>query len=277
MSREPSTATGSPIPSEPRPPQDGDWDRQLAAAFAVLLGRPLGEYDPDATYAACVAGNLLYEVGFRRDPAWVRPEALRGAEPVVWDCALFDDAERSPLFDASGSIFDFSTADDTSPALPADFAAALGSACFARILIRGADLAPLVAQYGIDLAAPAHADTWTVFVARLASDGTLPDALRTALATGRTPEDLIPFTAEPDEEWADALASITHPELRAHLGYFCTDGEEGLMPLGADATACGLEDEGCAPIAAWEDGHGQVDIAILQLSPLVAGPHPSST
>ncbi|MGW5677989.1 hypothetical protein ACWEV4_23390 [Streptomyces sp. NPDC003860] len=54
---------------------------------------------------------------------------------------------------------------------------------------------------------------------------------------------------------------------------FCTDGEEGLTPLAAtEAPAHGLDAEGCRPVAAWEDDHGQVDISILQLSPLVSGP-----
>ncbi|MEU3601573.1 hypothetical protein ABZ714_23060 [Streptomyces sp. NPDC006798] len=48
MTHEPSTATDS-------------WDQQLSDAFAVLLGRPLSEYDPGAVYAASADGNLLDE------------------------------------------------------------------------------------------------------------------------------------------------------------------------------------------------------------------------
>ncbi|MER6175960.1 hypothetical protein [Streptosporangium sp. NPDC001681] len=107
MTREPSTPVDSRAPSVSRTSPDGDWDRQLADAFAVLLGRPLREYDPDAVYVACVDGNLLNETGFRQDAAWVRPAALSGAEPVVWDYVLFDETERTPVFDVSGSFFDF--------------------------------------------------------------------------------------------------------------------------------------------------------------------------
>ncbi|MFH8615826.1 hypothetical protein ACH4E8_12265 [Streptomyces sp. NPDC017979] len=43
-------------------------------------------------------------------------------------------------------------------------------------------------------------------------------------------------------------------------------------PTSQTRSTCGLDAEGCRPVAAWEDGHGQVDISILQLSPLLSGP-----
>lgn len=123
---------------------------------------------------------------------------------------------------------------------------------------------------------PALDGTWTVFFPRLVSDSTLLDALRAALATGHGPDDLLSFTTEPDEDWEEELAAINHSGLRAHLGPFCTDGEEGLMPLFDDeATAGGLEDEGCEAVAAWEDGHGQLAIRVVRLSDHVADPRPS--
>ncbi|WP_445402399.1 hypothetical protein ACSMX9_12520 [Streptomyces sp. LE64] len=264
--------TVPPAPPEARRSSEGDWSRQLSDAFAVLLGRPLEEYDPDAVYAASVNGNLMYETGFARDPAWVRPAALRGGQPVVWDCPLFDESDRFPTFDAGGSVFDFSTSGEGTTALPRDFADAVDTVCFGRGLVRGADLAPLTERYGVDLADPALAGAWTVFFPRLVSDGTLLDALRAALDTGHAPEQLLPFEVEPDEEWQEELAAIDHPRLRAHLGYFCTDGEEGLMPLLDDATTGGLQDEGCRPVVGWEDGHGQIDIRVVRLSDRVAGP-----
>ncbi|MFJ5924945.1 hypothetical protein ACIQF6_20310 [Kitasatospora sp. NPDC092948] len=245
-----------------------DWDRQLADAFAVMLGRPLHEYDPDAVYAVGVSGNLIREVEFDRDSAWVRPQALSGAEPVVWDCSLFDGSDRTPVFDAAGSIFGI-PADRDSPALPEPFASAVAAACFADGLIRGADLAALLVEHGVDLAD--HPGSWVVFFARLRSDGTLLDAFRAALDTGRTPEELAPFEAVPEEGWEDGLATIEHPELRAHLAYFLTDGEEGLMPMVGDAPARGLDEHGCEPVMGWEDGFGQVDLTIVRLSPRVAG------
>ncbi|MFF4922699.1 hypothetical protein ACFY4B_19140 [Kitasatospora sp. NPDC001261] len=255
----------------PTAPADADWDRQLADAFAALLGRPLAEYDPDAVYAACVTGNLLYETGFRREHAWVRPAALRGEEPFVSRLHLFDEAEGTPVFDPSRSVFEFRPS-DAGAHLPEGFAAAVEAACFSPGLLRGADLAPLLERYGVDLTDPALAGTWEVYAPLLVSDGTLLDALCTAFATGRTPGELMPFTAEPEEEWEEELSVIGNPELRTHLGYFCTDGETGLMPVSADTTAFGLDDEGCEPVAGWEDGHGQVEITVIRLSDHVAGP-----
>ncbi|MFG2696433.1 hypothetical protein [Kitasatospora sp. NPDC048407] len=249
-------------------PVADDWDRQLADAFGMMLGRPLNEYDPDAVYVAGVSGNLIHEVEFDRDAAWVRPQALSGAEPVHWDCSLFDDSLRTPVFDAAGSIFAI-PADRDSPALPEPFASAVAAACFGDGLIRGADLAPLVAQHGVNLAK--FSGSWVVFFARLRSDGTLLDAFRAALDTGHTPGDLVPFEAEPEESWEEGLATIEHPGLRAHLAYFLTDGEEGLMPILEDASARGLDKYGCEPVVGWEDGFGQLDLTIVRLSPLAAG------
>ncbi|GJF31512.1 hypothetical protein KNE206_42120 [Kitasatospora sp. NE20-6] len=271
MSHDPSVALDAWSPSKPRTSGEGDWNRQLADAFAVLLGRPLREYDPDAVYAACVGGNLLYETGFRRDALWVSPAALSGAEPVVWDCCLFDESDRTPVFDASGSLFEFLPPEGAGAALPRDFAAALDAVGSGRRLVLGADLAPLVARYGVDLAAPALAGTWSVYFPRLASDGTLLDALRAALDTGHGPEDLVPFTTQPDEEWEEALAAIGHTGLRTHIGYFCTDGDEGLMPLSGDAMAGGPKGAGCEPVAGWEDGYGQFDLTVVRLGDRAGG------
>ncbi|MFE4972757.1 hypothetical protein ACFRAR_11645 [Kitasatospora sp. NPDC056651] len=246
------------------------WDHQLAHAFGVLIGRPLAEFDPEAVYVARVGGNYPDESGLWAEHAWVRPAALRGEEPFVSALHLFDEAEGTPVFDPSASVFEFRPADGTAE-LPEGFAAAVKAACFSGRLLRGADLAPLLERYGVDLTAPGFAGTWQVFAAVLVSDGTLLDALRAAFATGRTPEELTPFTAEPDEEWMRELAAIPDPALRAHLGYFCTDGDEGLMPVLDDTTAHGLEHAGCEAVVGWEDGHGQVEVTVIRLGDLVTG------
>ncbi|MEV7288283.1 hypothetical protein AB0O01_27620 [Streptomyces sp. NPDC093252] len=284
-------------PSAPSTAAPDAWDRQLADAFAALLGRPLGEYDPDAVYAARIGGNLIDEAGFLRDPEWVRPAALRGALPVVWDCPVFDESDRSPVFDAGGSVFGVGAmgvgamgeragggvpeggvvgvpeASGAEPsALPEGFAGDVADVCFSPGLVRGADLAPLLERHGVDLADPALAGTWRVLFPRLVSDGTLLGALCAALDTGRTPGDLVPFTTGPGAEWAGALASVAHPGLRAHLGHFCTDGEEGLMPVHGSARAgLGEGEEGCVGVAGWEDMFGQIELAVVRLSDRVAG------
>ncbi|MEV7289597.1 hypothetical protein AB0O01_34460 [Streptomyces sp. NPDC093252] len=256
------------------PPSPSDWDRQLAHAFGVLIGDPLDEFDPDAVYAATLRGNVLNETGFLKEPDWVRPQALTGARPIPCDIGISGGSDRRPQFDASTSIFNFWRCDSPESPLPKDFAAALKAASFGEYMIRGADIAPLLDRFGVDLTAPALKDTWDVYFPLLVSDGTLFDALRVALETGRAPEDLLPLSvaAEPDEYWEEDLAAIEHPTLRRHLGHFCTDGEEGMMPVGQEVMLFALEDEGCEPVHGWEDGHGQIDLAVIKLSPTVAGP-----
>ncbi|MFE2044220.1 hypothetical protein ACFXAZ_25505 [Streptomyces sp. NPDC059477] len=272
------TAETHETPEAPEAPGTSlsGWDRQLAHAFGVLVGRPLDDFDPDAVYAAVLQGNALNESGFLREPDWVRPEALSGARPIPCPFGLSGEAGRQPLFDASTSIFEFWQCDSPRSPLPKDFAAALKAVCFAQSLVRGADIAPLLDRFGVDLTTPALKDTWEIYLPRLVCDGTLLDALRVALDTGRTPEELVPFTftfpTEPQEEWEEDLATIEHPALRTHLAYFCTDGEEGMMPLCQDETTTLPEDEGCEPVAGWEDGHGQITITVIKLSPQVAGP-----
>lgn len=251
--------------SEPAP--SGDWDRQLGDAFAVVLGRPLDAYD-DAVYAASISGNFMDEVGFLRDPAWVRPAALRGDEPVVWH--VFDESPRPSVFDASGSVFELHRPEGAESPLPGEFADAVAEVAFEPGLVRGADLASLVERYGVALDDPAFAGTWTVYFPRLVSDGTLVDALRAALGIGRTPEALMDTAIEADEEWAAELAAIAHPGLRTHLGFFFSDGDSGMVPLFDDTDAGGLETSGCEPVAGFEDGHGQVDIRVVRLSDSVA-------
>ncbi|MGW4471807.1 hypothetical protein ACWENQ_19230 [Nonomuraea sp. NPDC004354] len=139
----------------------GPWLEQLTGAFEILLGRPLASFDADAVYATFFGGNLINELGFARDAVWVNPAALRGVEPVVWDCPIFDLDEPLLEFDASRSVFEFDKA-----GLPPEFEADLAAACFAGRLVLGGDLAPLLARY--DLAASDLRDTWTVCYPRLA-------------------------------------------------------------------------------------------------------------
>ncbi|NEB01371.1 hypothetical protein [Streptomyces sp. SID13726] len=243
----------------------GNWRGQLTQAFEILLGRPLPGDEPGAVHAVYFGGNLIHETGFDRDAAWVSPAALSGAEPVLWDMG-----ERPLEFDASGSIFEIVTSHSgVSP----EFAADLGTACFARGLLRGGDLAPLLVRHGIDLAGPEWSDAWYLAYPRIPSDGTLFDAMRVALGIGDGPESLVEADVEVSEEWEEALSALPSPELRAHLALYCTDGDDGLMYLGEDRSGGGLlEEEGCSLVANWEEGQSQVEFAVVRLSDLVAGP-----
>jgi len=255
---------------------DGAWDEQLAKGFGVLLGRPLGAEEPGAVYAAGIGGNLMRETGFTVDPSWVRPAALRGEEPVpgFW---VYDAAHEVPRFDAGGSLFDFSGRGPGWDALPAGFAAAVEAACLRPSLVRGADLAPLVAEHGVDLADPAFRGVWSVHFARVVSDGSLFGAFVAALQTGRRPEELLEFEFDAEEEvaepWSERLADVEHPALRHHLGFFCTEGESGLLPVDLSTAGHLLYSDGCTGVAGWEDGFGQIEVSIVRLSARVAGPH----
>ncbi|GAA3222136.1 hypothetical protein [Actinocorallia longicatena] len=240
------------------------WRHQLTAAFEIFLGRPLASFDPAADYATIFGGNLFRELGFARDPAWVTPAALTGAEPVIWDCPIFDLDEPLLRFDACRSVFEFDKRD-----LPAALEADLAQVFFDGRLLLGADLAPLAARH--DLAA--LADAWTVCHPRLLTDGTLFDAFRAATALGDDPASLLNLEAEASEEWQDALSALPSPELRAHLSFFCTDGEEGLMYLGTERSGGALVPApGATLIANWEEGQSQVEFAIVRLgTPFEAG------
>ncbi|GAA3147208.1 hypothetical protein GCM10010486_11160 [Nonomuraea roseoviolacea subsp. carminata] len=247
----------------------GSWRAQLTGAFEILLGRPLTSFDADAVYATFFGGDLINELGFTRDTAWVNAAALGGAEPVVWDYPVFDLDDPLPAFDASRSVFEFDKA-----GLPPAFEADLAAACFSGRLVLGGDLVPLLARY--DLTASDLRDTWTACYPRLVSDGTLFDAMRVATALGTGPESLLPLEAEAAEEWREALADLTPPELFAHLSYFCTEGEEGLMYLRTERSGGDLlADEGCRLIANWEEGQSQVEFAVVQAGELLAGPRQS--
>ncbi|GAA3862303.1 hypothetical protein GCM10022243_30900 [Saccharothrix violaceirubra] len=250
-------------------PLSDDWRRQLVEAFELLLDGPLSRHPVDAVYATFLDGNLIHELEFHRDPAWVRPAALRGAEPVVWDLPLFDEDATAPTLDAAHSIFEV---DGRDPAPHPAFHADLAAVAFAPGLVRGADLAVVAERHGVDLADGTWAGRWCVAYARLVSDGTLFDAMRVALALGDGPDGVLPLEAEAGEEWAEALEAVENPALRAHLAYFCTDGEEGLIYAGTDRTGGDiLAGAGCEVVAHWEEGQSQVEFTVVRLSDLVAG------
>ncbi|WP_148085997.1 hypothetical protein [Actinocorallia herbida] len=248
----------------------GRWEAELAGVFAGFLGRPLAEFDGDAVHAAFFGGNFVSEVGYLRDDAWVKPAALRGAEPVVWDYEIFDEGGPLLEFDASRSVYEF-----VGKGLPEVFAADLAAACFEPGLARGADVAPLLDGHGIDLRAPGLRDSWYVCHPRLVSDGTLFDAMRVALRLGRGPDGMLlpPLEdTEPDEEWAGLLAGIDDPALAAHVSHFCADGDLGLMCLGADAVIGSLlTDRGSTVLAHWEEGQDQIELTVVRLGPLLGG------
>ncbi|MEY9857023.1 hypothetical protein ABH935_002631 [Catenulispora sp. GAS73] len=253
-------------------PDASDWQQVLSDGFGAFLGRPLDEHGPEAVYGAYYwAGNFLADVGFADDAAWVDPEALAGRLTVTnEDIVMYDEGEVAPCFDAATSIFVF----EDESALPAAFAADLSAAAFPSSepdsrLILGRDLGALLARHDeVDLTDEVAAGTWHVLYPRIASDGTLRDALRAATSIGDGPDSLIEFHGKPEERWQAALSRVAHPGLRAHLSFACQEiGAASLHYVGEDdLTFWGLTGEGCSVVAAWDETENQVEVAVFQLA-----------
>lgn len=252
-------------------PDAVNWRQMLAQCFEAFLGRPLSEYDPDASYGAYYwAGNFLNDVGFASDAGWVDPEALAGRLLVENDdIVMYDMGEAAPRFDAGASVFLF----EDESALPAEFVTELSAASFpsskpGERLLLGRELGTLLARHQVDLTDEAFAGAWYVLYPRIASDGTLVDALRAATAVDEGPDSLIDFDGEPDEHWEPYLADVAHPGLRAHLSFGCQDaGEASLRRVADDELSFwGLAGEGCSMVAAWDETENQVEVAVFRLA-----------
>lgn len=252
---------------------DARWRQTLSDGFAAFLNRPLDDAaaDADAEYGAYYwAGNFLQEVGFAGDARWVDPEALAGRVLVEDENIVMYDVGEAPLrFDAAASIFVI----ENDAAMPYAFAAELSAAAFPSTepgehLVLGRDLGALAARHKVDLTDSALEGAFHVLYPRIASDGTLVDALRVATAIGEQPGSLIEFDGEPAEEWAARLARVEHPDLRAHLSFCCQEpGEVPLHYVAEDElTFWGLTGEGCPIIAAWDETENQVEVAVVRLA-----------
>ncbi|WP_062429656.1 hypothetical protein [Herbidospora daliensis] len=215
------------------------WESALTHAFGQLLGRPLADHDPTATYGAFYGGNWLYETGLDRHPGWVRREALSGQETVRHpEVLILLDGYADLVFDASESLFEVD---------PAEFADGLVASVsvFAKPgIVRGRDLAMLLDGH------PGEPG-WQLWQARIASDGTLLGALRAATAVGDSPQSLIPPSEEPDER-----------AVLAHLEAFSdtTSDDLAYCPQALNE----------AVVAMWEGAVDQYEITIWNLDQLTA-------
>ena len=251
---------------------DAGWRQLLTDGFGAFLNRPLDDdADPDAEYGAYYwAGNFLQDVGFASDARWVDPEVLAGRVLVEDDNIVMYDVGEAPLrFDAAASIFVI----ENDAAMPYSFATELSAAAFPSTepgehLVLGRDLGALAERHKVDLTDSALEGAFYVLYPRIASDGTLVDALRVATAIGEQPDSLIEFDGEPAEEWAAQLARVEHPDLRAHLSFCCQEpGAVSLHYVAEDElTFWGLTGEGCPIIAAWDETQNQVEVAVVRLA-----------
>jgi hypothetical protein len=271
----------------------GAWEAALTDAFGILLaGTPAG--DPAAGYGVYYGSDTLDEFLFPN--SWMTADALTDREPT----RLPDDDGDHPFsprwwwFDLGESVFRFDPdlvagtgawGDDghKGPRPFGDsFAAGLRAAATVdeeddSVLVRGAELGPLLARHGVDLTdqGAKKLNGWLSVQLRVATDGTLTDAMRAATFTGRGPGHLVSVgdmtraraAAEP---WEERLGAVAHPALRDHLRMLCLSESdarsEGGFHCGADHwPVADLEALGCSLVAGWAFGESQAGVAVVRL------------
>ncbi|EFG04173.1 hypothetical protein [Streptomyces clavuligerus] len=269
------------------------WDAALAGAFDVLLdGVPA--LDPAAGHDVYYASDPLDEFLFPNP--WATPDALSDPAPRHLP-DLDGEYPFSPWtwrFDLSESLFRFDAGllagtepwgdgghkgprpfDDT-------FVTALRTVSSADeagdALVRGAELGPLLGRHGVDLTdgTSTRLNNWLTVLLRVATDGTLTDAMRAATFTERGPGHLVSIhdmsraraAAEP---WEERLSTVAHPALRDHLRMLCLTEDdaraEGGFYCGADhwPWTDALEAVGCSLVAGWGFGESQAGAAVVRL------------
>ncbi len=249
----------------PTPTTGDDWESSLRQAFGVLLGHSLSDFDSGAEYAAYYSGNWLYETEINRDPAWLEPTALTGRETITNENLLLLDEVGYPLlrFDASRSLFEIDTAAQFPAAFEQDLVAVELEGSDRWPQVRGVDLARLAARHGVDLTSPdLPAKTWCVTKARIASDGTLLDALRVATGMGEGFDSLVPC-GRMDAETEAALAAVQHAGIRSHMGAFCDPRSDDLALCLHDMRKS--REEGGALVARWDGAVDQYEITVQRV------------
>lgn len=270
------------------------WDAALASAFDILLGEAPASYDA-AGYAVYYASDSIDEFLFPN--AWATPESLADPEPRE----LPDPDGEYPFspwvwrFVLSESLFHFDSdlLAGTDPwshgghkgprPFDDDFVADARAASLTNhgeVVVRGADLGPLLARHGIDLThkTSRRLNCWLTVLLRVTTDGTLGDAMRAATFTHRWPEHRVAFGEEgyfhsAEERWESALSTIADPTLRDHLRMLCLDAHDarsnGAWYCGRDTwpfSTDTLEAAGCSLVAGWEFGESQAGTAVVQLA-----------
>ncbi|MEU9339207.1 hypothetical protein AB0D49_39725 [Streptomyces sp. NPDC048290] len=290
----------------------GGWDAALNSAFGVLLdgealdgepldgealdGEPIGGTGPAAArYGVYYASDSFDEFLFPRP--WATPDGLVGREPVELPDEDGGGLSFSPWawrFDLGGSLFVFDAMllDRTGPwgedghkgarpfgdAFVADLRAVATAGESDELLVRGAELGPLLGRHGVDLTdgEAKKLNCWLTVLLRVATDGGLDSALRAATFTGRGPGHLVAVgdmsrARSAEAGWEERLGAVAHPGLRDHLrmlhlaqadarseGGFRYGG--GRWPWADLVTAVG-----CSVVAGWGFGESQAGCAVVRL------------
>lgn len=291
MTVTPSTPSADPAP----------WESALADAFRLLLGPVWPDAPGSAAYAVYHADESLDEFLF---PApWCTPEVLADPAPrgLGYQEGEYGFATGGQRFLPGESLFRFDEEllDGTGPwaegghkgprPFGADFAAGVRAVALPdadEVLVRGADLAPLLVRHDVDLtrSGARKLNGWLGVVLRVATDGTLTGAMRAATFTAGGPDELTappggPRTGPAAQPWQDVLAAVPDPALRAHLRLLCLDEDDarsgGAYFCGPGTWAAAtdvLAATGCTPVAGWEFGECQAGTVVVRLP---GGPHPA--
>ncbi|MFE2042386.1 hypothetical protein ACFXAZ_15950 [Streptomyces sp. NPDC059477] len=273
----------------------GEWDAALATAFEILLGGQPTVAPSAAGYGVYYASDPLDEFLF--PSPWATPEALSDREPRH----LPDPDGEYPFspwawrFDLSESLFRFD-ADllaGTGPwgdgghkgprpfddAFVADLRTVSSVDEAGEVLVRGAELGPLLGRHGVELTSreSEKLNGWLTVLLRVATDGTLTGAMRAATFTERGCGHLVSmhdirYASAAAEPWEERLSAVTHPALRDHLRMLCLTRERarseggfycgtGYWPGPTDV----LEEVGCSLVAGWGFGESQAASAVVRL------------
>ncbi|MEU0985855.1 hypothetical protein [Streptomyces sp. NPDC005953] len=281
--------------SAPEPTlEPGAWNRELANAFEVLLGKPLDAYPATAEYALFTWNDevsyLMYEdllsgaVDMSVDesdepdesgePDELVDEGEHGSEQPQFDWDLWPtDHERSVwLIDEGAPGADGALGEAIHTALRA-----VSVAYDSRRAVFGADLARVLAVHGLPPGEvdPADAVGMVQWLQRVRTGGTLFDAMRAATWTTGGPGALVPFEREAEVEPAmeQALRRVSHPRLRDHLRMLCLTAHwarsDGGYYLGPGECPNDLrwiaEQPGHEVVAGWEFGEGQASSAVFKI------------
>ncbi|MFF7456980.1 hypothetical protein [Kitasatospora sp. NPDC008115] len=270
------------------------WDAALAGAFEILLGGDPALDGAAAGYGVYYASDTLDEFLFPNP--WATPEALSARTPRLLP-DLDGEYPFSPSawrFDLSGSLFRFDAAllEGTGPwgedghkgPRPFDDAFVTDLRAVATVdeagdaLVRGAELGTLLDRHGVDLtgARATKLNNWLAVLLRVATDGTLADAMRAATFTGRGPGHLVSVQdiggdRRADEPWEERLAAVAHPALRDHLRMLCLSEADarstGGFYCGADhwPWSDALDAVGASLVAGWGFGESQAGAAVVRL------------
>ncbi|MFI9825611.1 hypothetical protein ACIHFC_35085 [Streptomyces sp. NPDC052013] len=195
------------------------WEQDLTAAFSVLLGRPVNSFDPEAKYA-------LYYINSAVDDQWGpgddsdRPTLLQICLALDWS------------LDLARSVFEFDFTGES--ALSRAFGARPDSNLVAEACrtVTGEELATVLTQHNLglaDIVSGIEDGTFTVGVSfRVVTDGTLRDALLTAIRGKQGPDRLRPG---PDEATMTLAPGLFEGE-REHSPEVAAERDRLLAPVG---------------------------------------------